>query len=118
VEGVHLKYIKGRLFVSIVFELNYKPYAPKGLMALDVNLRKVAAFDDCDVKRYETEFSKALSKRARALELLGMGPLATPHMTDVSPNRCKEPSRPRGPQPFKAERRSDFDSVQFEDKPW
>jgi len=55
--------------VSIVFEFDYRPYAPRGLMALDVNLRKVATFDGRDTRRYETEFSEALSKRARAEEL-------------------------------------------------
>jgi putative transposase len=63
---VHLKCARGRLLVSIVFELDYRPYAPRGLMALDVNLRKVATFDGRDTRRYETEFLKALSKRARA----------------------------------------------------
>ena len=66
---VHLKCARGRLLVSIVFELDYRPYAPRGLMALDVNLKKAAAFDVSDVKRYETEFSEALNKRARAEEL-------------------------------------------------
>jgi putative transposase len=66
---VHLKYIKGRLLVSIVFEFNYRPYAPRGLMALDVNLRKAVTFDGSDVKRYETGFSEALNKMARAEEL-------------------------------------------------
>jgi len=63
---VHLKCARGRLLVSIVFELDYRPYAPRGLMALDVNLRKVATFDGRDTRGYETEFSEALSKRARA----------------------------------------------------
>jgi putative transposase len=63
---VHLKCARGKLFVSVVFEFDYRPYAPRGLMALDVNLRKVATFDGCDTRRYETEFSEALSKRARA----------------------------------------------------
>jgi len=58
--------LRGKLFVSTVFEFDYRPYAPRGLMALDVNLRKVATFDGCDTRRYETEFLKALSKRARA----------------------------------------------------
>jgi putative transposase len=66
---VHLKCARGRLFVSVVFEFDYKPYAPRGLMALDVNLRKVATFDGCDTRRHETRFSEALSKRARAEEL-------------------------------------------------
>jgi len=66
---VHLKCARGRLLVSVVFEFDYKPYAPRGLMALDVNLRKAATFDGSDVKRYETEFLEALNKRARAEEL-------------------------------------------------
>jgi putative transposase len=66
---VHLKCVRGKLFVNIVFEFNYKPYTPKGLMALDINLRKVVAFDGRDTRRYETRFSEALSKRARAEEL-------------------------------------------------
>jgi hypothetical protein len=36
---VHLKYVRGKLFASIVSEFNYRPYAPRGLMALDVNLK-------------------------------------------------------------------------------
>jgi putative transposase len=66
---VHLKCARGKLFVSIVFEFNYRPYAPRGLMALDVNLRKAVTFDGSDVKRYETGFSEALNKMARAEEL-------------------------------------------------
>jgi putative transposase len=66
---VHLKCVRGRLLVSVVFEFGYRPYAPRGLMALDVNLRKVATFDGCDTRRHETRFSEALSKRARAEEL-------------------------------------------------
>jgi len=66
---VHLKCVRRRLLVSIVFESDYRPYAPRGLMALNVNLRKAVAFDDRDTRRYETRFSEALSKRARADEL-------------------------------------------------
>jgi len=65
----HLKCVRGKLFVSIVFELDYKPYASKGLMTLDVNLKKAVTFDGCGTRRYETGFSEALSKRARAEEL-------------------------------------------------
>jgi putative transposase len=65
---VHLKCARGKPFVNIVFEFNYRPYAPRGLMALDINLRKVVAFDGRDTRRYETGFSESLSKRARAEE--------------------------------------------------
>jgi len=99
---VHLKCTRGRLFVSIVFELDYRPYASRGLMALDVNLRKVATFDGCDTRRYETEFLKALSKRARAEGLQKKypkrwgtarppQPCKTPHLQACS----TQPTKPR-----------------------
>jgi hypothetical protein len=53
----------------MVFEFDYRPYAPKGLVASHVNLRKVVAFDGCDAKRCETRFLEALSERARTEEL-------------------------------------------------
>ena len=66
---VHVKYVNGKLFVSIVFEFMYKPYAPRGIIALDINLRTITAYDGSDVRRYKTGFVDALSKRKRAEEL-------------------------------------------------
>jgi putative transposase len=66
---VHVKYVNGKLFVSIVFEFVYKPYAPKGIIALDTNLRMVTAYDGSEVRRYRARFVDALSKRRRAEEL-------------------------------------------------
>jgi putative transposase len=66
---VHVKYEKGKMYVSIVFEFTYKPYAPKGIIALDINLRTVVAYDGSEVRRYRTRFVDALSKRKRAEEL-------------------------------------------------
>jgi putative transposase len=66
---VHVKYVYGKLFVSIVFEFVYKPYVPKGIIALDTNLRMVTACDGSKVRRYRTRFVDALSKRKRAEEL-------------------------------------------------
>ena len=43
--GVHVKYENKRLYVSIVFEFNYKPYTPRGIIAPDVNLRTVTVYD-------------------------------------------------------------------------
>ncbi|MCC6017289.1 MAG: transposase, partial [Desulfurococcaceae archaeon] len=60
---VHVKYVNGKLFVSIVFEFMYKPYAPRGIIALDINLRTITAYDGSDVRRYKTGFVDALSKR-------------------------------------------------------
>jgi len=66
---VHVKYVNGKLYVSIVFEFAYKPYAPKGLMALDINLRTITAYDGSKVRRYRARFVDALSKKRRAEEL-------------------------------------------------
>jgi putative transposase len=67
---VHIKYENGKLFVSIVFEFMYKPYAPKGIIALDINLRTVTACDGSEIRRYRTRFIDALSKRKRGEELM------------------------------------------------
>ena len=66
---VHVKYVNGKLFVSIVFEFMYKPYVPKGIIALDINLRMVTAYDGSKVRRFRTRFVDALSKRKWAEEL-------------------------------------------------
>jgi putative transposase len=66
---VHVKYENGKMYVSIVFEFTYKPYAPKGIIALDINLRMVTAYDGSEVRRYRARFVDALSKRKRAEEL-------------------------------------------------
>ena len=66
---VHVKYVNGKLFVSVVFEFVYKPYTPRGIIALDINLRTVTIYDGFKVRRYRTRFVDALSKRKRAEEL-------------------------------------------------
>jgi putative transposase len=66
---VHVKYVNGKIYVSIVFEFMYKPYAPRGIIALDINLRMVTAYDGSDVRRYRARFVDALSKRKLAEEL-------------------------------------------------
>jgi putative transposase len=66
---VHVKYENGKLYVSVVFEFTYKPYMPRGIVALDVNLRMVTAYDGSDIRRYKTRFIDALSKRKRAEDL-------------------------------------------------
>jgi len=53
----------------MVFEFCYKPYTPRGLMALDINLRTVTAYDGFEVRRFGTRFIDALSKRRRAEDL-------------------------------------------------
>jgi putative transposase len=66
---VHVKYVNGKLFMSSVFEFVYKPYTPKGLMTLDINLRTITIYDGSKVRRYRTRFVDALSKRKRAEDL-------------------------------------------------
>ncbi|MFZ8783521.1 MAG: RNA-guided endonuclease TnpB family protein, partial [Desulfurococcaceae archaeon] len=66
---VHVKCENGKLYVGVVFEFMYKPYTPRGIAALDVNLRVVAMYDGSDIRRYKTRFVDALSKRKRAEEL-------------------------------------------------
>ena len=66
---VHVKYCGGRLYVSVVFEAKYSPYAPSGILALDVNLKHVVAYDGHEIRRHEAGFTEALNKRARAEEL-------------------------------------------------
>jgi putative transposase len=67
---VHVKYENGKLFVSIVFEFTYKPYAPKGIIALDINLRTATACDGSEIRRYRARFVDALGKRKRGEELM------------------------------------------------
>jgi len=64
-----VKYASGKLYVSIVFEVLYKPYTQRGIIALDINLRQVTVFNGCKVRRYRTRFVNALSKKAQAEEL-------------------------------------------------
>jgi len=66
---VHVKYYNDKLYVSVVFETRYTPYTPRGVVALDVNLRHIVLFDGSEVRRYRTRFIDALSKRARTEEL-------------------------------------------------
>jgi len=66
---VHIKYENGRLYMSIIFRVWYRPYKPKGFIALDINLRHIVAFDGSNVWRYETRFYEALALKARAEEL-------------------------------------------------
>ena len=66
---VHVKYCNGRLYVSIVFVVKYSPYTPRGLLALDVNLKQIVTYDGASVRRYKTRFIDALSKKGRAEEL-------------------------------------------------
>jgi len=66
---IHIKYCSDKLYVSIVFEAKYAPYVPRGVIALDVNLRHIVSYDGSKIRRYRTRFLDALSKRAKAEEI-------------------------------------------------
>jgi len=66
---VFVSYRNGKIYVSIVFEVEYKPYFPLGAIGLDVNLVKLVYYDDRKVRREDTPFVKALSLRAKAEEI-------------------------------------------------
>ena len=66
---VHVKYEGKKLFVSIVFEMKYQPYMPRGFTAIDINLKTITTYNGIEVRRYRTRFIEALSKKARAEEL-------------------------------------------------
>jgi putative transposase len=66
---VHVKYENGKLYVSIVFEIIYEPYTPRGIIALDINLRTVTAYDGSKIRRFRTRFIDPLSKKKRSEEL-------------------------------------------------
>jgi len=66
---VYVSYRDGKFYVSIVFEVEYKPYTPLGVIGLDVNLRKLVFYDGKKVRRVNTPFIKALSLRAKAEEM-------------------------------------------------
>jgi len=66
---VFVSYRNGKFYVSIVFEVEYKPYTPQGVIGLDVNLKKLVLYDGKKVRREDTPFVKALSLRAKAEEI-------------------------------------------------
>jgi len=63
---VFVSYRDGKFYVSIVFEVEYKPYIPLGVIGLDVSLKKLVCYDGRKVRRVDTPFVKALSLRAKA----------------------------------------------------
>lgn len=63
---VVVKWEHGRLYVSIPFEFNYKPYKPSGAIALDANLRDVAVYDGKTIHYLVTRFDQALGLKKYA----------------------------------------------------
>ena len=51
---------RGRVWVCIAFRWEYNPYKPKGMISIDVNLKKIVAYNDKKVRRMNTRFTEAL----------------------------------------------------------
>jgi len=66
---VFVSYRNGKFYVSIVFEVEYKPYFPLGAIGLDINLVKLVYYDGKKVRGENAPFIKALSLRAKAEEI-------------------------------------------------
>jgi len=52
--------VSGKIWVSIPFKWEYKPYKPKKLISLDINLRKIVVYNGRSVRRINTRFTEAL----------------------------------------------------------
>jgi len=50
----------GKIWVSMPFRWNYKPYKPKRLISVDINLRKIVVHDGRCIRRIDTRFIEAL----------------------------------------------------------
>mgnify|MGYP000489323227 CR=1 FL=1 len=60
---------QGRIWINIPFRWEYKPYSPKGILSLDINLRKIVIYDGRGVRRIDTRFIEALSLKIHAERL-------------------------------------------------
>ncbi|MEL9908025.1 MAG: zinc ribbon domain-containing protein [Desulfurococcus sp.] len=60
---------QGRIWVSIPFRWEYSPYSPRGIISLDINLRKVVIYNGKSVRRVDTRFVEALSLKVHAESL-------------------------------------------------
>ena len=57
---------QGRIWVSIPFRLEYRPYKPRRIISLDINLRKVVVHNGRNIRRIDTRFVEALSLKIHA----------------------------------------------------
>ncbi len=49
-----------RIWVSIPFRWEYKPYKPRRILSLDINLKKIVIYNGRSVRRIDTRFTEAL----------------------------------------------------------
>ena len=57
---------QGRIWITIPFRWEYKPYKPKKLISLDINLGKIVVYDGRSIRRIDTRFTEALSPKIHA----------------------------------------------------
>ena len=58
---VVVKWLPGaRVEVAIPFRFTYEPYAPRGILALDLNLKTITLYDGKRVRRIRTRYPEAL----------------------------------------------------------
>ena len=63
---VVVKWENNSLWVCIPFEFEYRPYDPKRVITVDINLRQIVLFDGERIRRIDTRFVEALSLKAHA----------------------------------------------------
>jgi len=51
---------QGRIWISIPFRWIYKPYRPKRIISIDINLKKIVVYNGWSVRRINTRFTEAL----------------------------------------------------------
>ncbi|RLG44213.1 MAG: transposase [Thermoproteota archaeon] len=56
----------GRIWIAIPFRWEYKPYKPKRLISIDINLKKVVVYNGKRIRRIDTRFMEALSLKIHA----------------------------------------------------
>ncbi len=57
---------QGRIWVSIPFRWMYKPYKPRRIISIDINLRKIVVYNGWCVRRMDTRYVEALSLKIHA----------------------------------------------------
>jgi len=56
----------GRVWIAIPFRWEFKPYKPKRLISIDINLKKVVVYNGKRIRRIDTRFMEALSLKIHA----------------------------------------------------
>jgi len=51
---------QGRIWICIPFRWEYRPYKPRRIISIDINLKKIAAYNGKSVRRIDTIFREAL----------------------------------------------------------